>query len=84
MDTTTYKTLTVVLLIVALVLGYLLYQEKNEPLENSLADSTAVVEECNERIAEWRAENGNNVAAADADAQADLEVILEDCLDDVE
>lgn len=77
--TTLYKTLTVLLLIVSIVLAVLLYQEKNQSATDSIGDPTTAVEECSTLVAEWRATNGTVLGNASVEARAELEEILNDC-----
>lgn len=74
-----YKVLTFVLLAIAIILGVLLYQEKNMTFTESLTAPTDTLAECNAAIAGWKATNGTVIAQASAEAQAELTVILEDC-----
>lgn len=75
----TYKALTALFLITTIILGIMLYNEKNETVEEALTEPTAELQDCNASIARWKADNGNDFASSTDEAREELSDILEDC-----
>lgn len=74
-----YKALTALFLITTIILGVMLYNEKNETVEEALNEPTADLQECNASIARWKADYGNDFASSTDEARAELSDILEEC-----
>ena len=73
----TYKYLSIVLGIVALIFAILYFTKPTDKVTDTLGDIATQAQQCNTKIAAWQAANGQSTTSADA--RADLNNILEEC-----
>jgi regulatory protein YycI of two-component signal transduction system YycFG len=74
----TYKYLSIVLAIIAIIFAVLYFTKETQPASESLGDASAQVEMCRDNIAKWRMENSNQ-STTTLSARSELMAILEDC-----
>jgi hypothetical protein len=78
-----YKWATWILVIVVIILAVMLTKSNSETITSTLDDATTDVQECRANIAAWQVAHPKGTVVS-ADAQAELEGILESCVGVVE
>lgn len=78
-----YKWATWILVIVVIILAVMLTKSNSETITSTLDDATTDVQGCRADIAAWQVAHPKGTAIT-ADAQAELEGILENCVGVVE
>lgn len=78
-----YKWATWILVIVVIILAVMLTKSNSETITSTLDDATMEVKDCRANIAAWQVAHPKGTAVT-ADAQAELEGILDGCVAVVE
>ncbi len=76
----TYKYLSVVLAIIAIVFAVLYFTKKSDTVTETFQDVSTKAAECRTKIADWQQMNGGKATTTE-DAREDLMNILNDCQD---
>ena len=77
-ENNTYKYLSIVLAIVALIFAVLYFTKPSEPVSETFDDISASVEECNAKVETWQKANAGKPTTTQA-ATEELQNILKDC-----
>ena len=77
-----YKYATWVLAVVVVILGFLLWQENNKSVISTVDAVSERVADCRAKLAAWNEKNPSGTATVQTKAELDL--IMSNCLRDVE
>jgi hypothetical protein len=76
----TYQFLAIAFGIIALIFIVMFFTRDSDPVADRLSEIASNIEECQERIADWRSENATaTTTATSTDISEELEDILSDC-----
>ncbi len=74
----TYKYLSIILAIIAVIFAVLYFTKPSEPVTETISDVSAEAAMCRDNIAAWRQAN-SNMSTTSEQARAELMTILEEC-----
>lgn len=77
-ENNTFKYLSIVLAIVALILAVLYFTKPSQPVSETFSDISTQAQECTLKIEAWQKENGGK-ATIPVEARNSLDVILKSC-----
>lgn len=73
-----YKYLSIVLAIIAIVFAFLYFTKPNDTITETLGDISADFQECSTKLSMWRQTHGPTITIT-AEARAELDAILDKC-----